>query len=124
MKKLQTSSVKCSTVFGRIQFIMERDKPYLSSDFNLTDLSSAVFTNKTYISMVIRDVTGMNFNQFINSYRVNYAKELIKKNPAIKMKDICRQSGFGTDVSLISAFKTHEGLTPGLYARMIRFKED
>ena len=89
-------------------------------DFYLHDMSFAVFANTSYVSRTIKDVTGWNFNQFVNSYRVERAKDMIRKNPALSLKDIYAECGFGSDVSLINAFKIHEGITPGAYVRIVR----
>jgi YesN/AraC family two-component response regulator len=43
---------------------------------------------------------------------VEYAKNLMLKQPGIKMATICTESGFNNETSFFRAFKAHTGKTP------------
>lgn len=90
---------------------MEREKAYLNPDLKIWDVSLALHTNRTYISRIINQVHGSNFNQFINRYRVKYSKEMLRKGEK-KLEEVAQASGFGSVSTLIRAYKEMEGMTP------------
>ena len=47
------------------------------------------------------------------------AKELIKKNHRISIKEVAIMSGFYNDAALIRVFKKHEGITPGQFRNLL-----
>ena len=86
----------------------------------MTDLSAAVYTNKSYLSKAINLMTGQNFRQFINTYRVNYSKELMRGNRDLKVLEVAVMSGFHSSVTFGMAFKLNCGETPGEYLQKLR----
>ena len=101
---------------------MEDEKPYLKEDFSLYELSASVFTNKTYLSKTINLMTGKNFRQFINEYRVQYSVRLMEENPLIKVNELSVMSGFHSTVTFNMAFKLNMGMTPGEYIQRQKIK--
>ena len=113
---------KISHLYERVVDVMEKKRPYLDPDFNLTDLASATFTNKSYLSRTINILSGRNFTQFVNYYRVQYALELMQKDHCLKMINLAMMCGFHSTVSFNMAFKLNLGETPSSY--MERLRED
>jgi AraC-like DNA-binding protein len=66
---------------------------------------------------LINEEFGMNFNEFVNKYRLIEAKELLcSKNHNIYTNEhIAEMSGFGSAASFSRVFKESEGITPGNY---------
>lgn len=102
-------------VYQRLEEIMERDKPYLLSSFDIQKLADMVGTNRTYVSSSVNVVKGVNFPTWVSSYRIDYAKSLFKANPRIKIEEVCVQSGFDTMRTFYRQFQKLEGVTPGQY---------
>lgn len=92
--------------------MFENDKPWLKSNLNIWDVASALGTNRTYVSHIINEHIGCNFNNFVNRYRIEEAKKIIKKDPTLSLLEISELSGFGSANSLIRIFKLHEHCTP------------
>jgi AraC-like DNA-binding protein len=90
---------------------MEREKAYLNPDLKIWDVSRALHTNRTYISRLINQVHGCNFNQFLNRYRIKHSKEMLHKGEK-KLEEVAQDSGFGSVSTLIRAYKEMEGMTP------------
>ena len=65
-------------------------------------------------------MSGKNFRQFINSYRIRYSVELMKKNPRLRMDEVATMSGFHSTVTFTMAFKANMGETPGEYAQRLK----
>lgn len=107
-------------LFDRIVVIMEERKPFLSESYCMSELSAEVYTNKLYLSKAINIMTGQNFRQFINTYRVNYSRELMHKNKDLKVQEVSVMSGFHSPVTFGMAFKLNFGETPGEYLQKLR----
>lgn len=106
---------KMQTLYGRIMKILESGRPFLDPDYSLGDLANAAFTNKTYVSKTINTMSGKNFRQFVNAYRVQYAVELLRSNPRLTVGQLAEKSGFNSSVTFGMAFKLNMGETPGEY---------
>ncbi len=61
---------------------MREKKPYLNPQLRINDLAADMHTNRTYLSTFINQEYGMNFNRFINIYRLNELDELLKSAAA------------------------------------------
>jgi AraC-like DNA-binding protein len=83
----------------------------------ITSVSDSLKTNRTYISRLINDEFGVNFNEFVNKYRIEEAKKLLESNESklFTMEHIAEKSGFGSVNSFTRVFKEFEGITPGQF---------
>lgn len=100
-------------LFARICILMEEEKMFLKSDLKLTDVSKALGTNNTYVSTCIKSQKGCSFSQFVNRYRVEYAKKEMQGRRGEKLSTIGMESGFSNETSFFRAFKQVTGMTPG-----------
>jgi AraC-like DNA-binding protein len=101
----------------RLMILMEKKKRFLDPELKITDLCSDLNTNRTYISNVINKDFGVNFNDLVNGYRVEYAVDLIKNNrdEEFSLQSIAFESGFGSFSSFTRAFKKNTGTTVAMF---------
>lgn len=103
---------KMNNLYRRVVMYMEEKRPYLDQTFDMTSLADLMFTNKLYLSKTINVLSGRNFRQFVNYYRVQRAIELFKQDPRLKICEVSEMSGFHTAVSFNMSFKVNTGKTP------------
>jgi len=106
-------------ILTTLEKYMEKSKSYLDSSLSLKLLAQSVGISERSLSQVINEFRKQNFFDYINTYRVKYAKELLK-NPSFKqrtMLDILFESGFNSKSSFNTTFKKHTGRTPSEYRR-------
>ena len=103
---------KMKALYKKILDYFEEKKPYLDEDVSLEDISRCLYTNKAYLSKTVNVLSGQNFRQFINYYRVEYAIELIRRDPHLKVEELAMMSGFHNPVSFNMAFRLFKGKTP------------
>ena len=96
----------------RLCRFMDEQQPYLNSELKVQDVADALGTNRTYVSNCIRSQRGCSFSQFVNTYRVEYAKQLLHQHPEMKLSEIWTVSGFSSESSFFRAFKAVTGMTP------------
>lgn len=99
---------------------MKNERPFLESDLTVKKMAKKLQTNTHYISEVINQKFGYNFNQFINEYRVNEACKLLSNhnNNHFTIESIAQQSGFKSKSAFNNAFKSITGVTPSYYKKI------
>jgi len=92
-------------------------KPYCNPDFTIAQLAKDLDSNVKYISKAINLKENINFNVFLNKYRINQVKEMIAMNYQNKytLGYIYFKSGFRNQSTFNKAFKNVEGITPSKY---------
>lgn len=104
----------------RTQDIINKVKYYVNEninnpdEINLTRISELVYLNQSYLSRLFKQVTGVNFSDYVSEVRVKKAKELLEIND-IKIKDIAQAIGFSSATNFARFFKKHTGVTPQEY---------
>jgi len=103
---------KMKALYKKILDYFEEKKPYLDENVSLDDISRSLYTNKSYLSKTVNVLSGQNFRQFVNYYRIEYAVELIRRDPHLKVEELAMMSGFHNPVSFNMAFRLFKGKTP------------
>jgi AraC-like DNA-binding protein len=91
---------------------MESEKPYLHSDFQLTDLHQVLPLNRSYLSRFINTEYGCSFYQWVNGLRIEEAKRLMTEQPDLKIQDIADRCGFSSRRVFSQIFTRETGTTP------------
>lgn len=108
----------------------EKKEIFLKKDLSIWDVCMEINSNRTYVSSLINEEFGINFNCFVNKYRINYAKKLLANPEYIEysLNDIAMKSGFNTLISFNRAFQKCLNCTPGNFrkealARQLDYKQ-
>lgn len=108
-------------LFNRIENLMDKDKVYRNADISLETISEMLGTNRTYISNVINKYSGMSFSNYVNSFRIREATELISDTSKdILVKTLYSRIGYNSISSFYRAFQKETGCTPAVYIEKIR----
>ena len=93
---------------------MEIKKPYLDVDLTIQDVAESLSIPRHYLTQVINEKLNKNFYQFINEYRVEEVKSLLKDMDYQKytMTAIAFEAGFNSKSSFNNVFKEITGMTP------------
>ena len=66
-------------------FLKSQEKPYLNPKLSLKEVSSKLSVLPKQLSQVINEKTGNNFNQFINTFRVEESKVILSSSQFNKL---------------------------------------
>ncbi len=104
-----------------LQF-MTNEKPYLQSDFKLIDLAKTLSLQPYLLSQVLNENLGQNFFEFVNSHRIEAAKQLMAEADWQRqtIMGIAFDVGFNSKSAFNRAFKKSTGTTPSAYLRSIK----
>lgn len=93
-------------------------KQYIVENYNrnitLKDVADAVFLSQNYLSELFKKEVGEGFYDFLSSYRVNIAKELLITTN-LKIYEISENIGYNDPVTFGRVFKKITGYTPNGY---------
>lgn len=108
-------------IYSKICLYMKEEKPFLDPSFDLDDLALHFYTNRGYVSRLINVHSKMNFSQFVNKYRLDYAITLFMKDPSLKIGELASLSGYANRVTFHSAFKVFYSMTPSEWC--VKYRE-
>jgi AraC-like DNA-binding protein len=103
--------------FNDLKKIMETEKLYLDTNITLPSLAEKMSVSHHHLSQIINEKLNQNFFEFINSYRIEEAKQMLS-NPEkqiLNISVIAFDSGFNTLSSFNSVFKKFTSQTPSQF---------
>jgi len=108
------SKVKSIKIYKALMRIFREDEVYKNPHCSLPMLSEKLGTNTKYLSQVINKETGMKFRDFLNTYRINYFKQLIKagKHRCFSIEGLSGECGFKNKMSFYNAVKKMTNYSP------------
>lgn len=104
-------------LYYRVLLVMEKERPFLNPELNISLLAKAVATNRTYLSSAINRMTGSSFSVWLAEYRVNYVIQLMETGGFDNIDELYEQAGFGSKTSFYRQFKQITGLTPKQFVK-------
>lgn len=99
--------------------LMEREKLYLKPDLQVSHVADAIGVHRNTVSTCINSQQGCSFSQWVNDYRLQHAKKLLRENPDMKISVVGLNSGFANERSFFRSFKAATGMTPGEWAKKV-----
>lgn len=98
----------------RLMRIMEDQELFLNSELRLNDLADALDLSRNHTSQVINEHFNLSFFDFVNSYRIDYAKKLLLRriNDRSTIAQIAFEAGFNNRASFYKAFRKFTGISP------------
>lgn len=95
-------------------FMKGENKPFLNEKIAMVEIAKMLKVSTQQISQVINEKTNLNFNDFVNSFRIEEAKIMLLSNAYSKLTidAIAQKSGFRSKSAFYVAFKKHTGNTP------------
>lgn len=76
--------------------VMEEDRLYLNPKLHITDVASAISTNRTYLSDYLNKHLDTTFYDYVNTFRVEMACELLVTKKKQTLEQIAEECGFNS----------------------------
>lgn len=93
--------------------LVETNRIYTTENLHMEDVAKMLGTNRTYVSMMMKEEFGTSFSTYMNQCRVEEAKRiLLDEDNDDKLQDVAWQSGFNSLSSFNKVFKSVTGLSP------------
>lgn len=109
----------------KVEEIMQKDKPYLQTDLKVGDLAAMVGISSHKLSQFFSQHKGHTFYDYVNKYRVEEFKRLVKddKNRSLTLSAMAEKAGFSSRASFFRHFKNIEGISPGEYLKSVNYTD-
>ena len=112
---------KRDELLSKLQQFMISEKPFLNPSLTIQDISNKIQIPTRELSILINHQLDQHFYYFVNSYRIENAKEILRDNTKSKVTilEILYEVGFNSKSSFNTAFKKHTGYTPTDYRKIL-----
>ena len=81
-------------------------------------MSRKIYVSPQYLSRLFRRYLNCSTYEYLTSYRIIKAKELLISQPSLEIHDIAHRTGFSDSSHFIAIFKKSVGVTPLEFRRM------
>ena len=104
---------------------MKEESLFLDNELNLYDLAATLSTNTNYLSKAINETYGINFNSYVNRFRIERVIALMKeeKKDNYSLWGLGQNVGFYSKSAFINAFNRETGFTPNEYLKSVKSEE-
>lgn len=116
-QKNRLSITNDNAYFKEVCSLMEEEKLYRNPEIKLTSIANQINISSNYLSQLINTITGSNFSDFVNGYRIKEAKLKLVNTAFINypILSIGLESGFNSKSAFYSSFKKNTGMSPNEY---------
>ena len=99
----------------KIAVQMKEKQLFRTKGLTISDLATAVGSNRTYVSTCINQNLGVSFSDYINGDRVHYAMKRMQSPDAPSLAEIAEEAGFADRTSFYRCFKRVSGTNPSAW---------
>ena len=110
------TETEMSEIGRRISLLFDKDQIFLNPNLKVSDIATAIGTNRTYVSEFFNKEKECSFYDYVNRARIEYACTLLDGSDANIMK-IAELSGFNSSQSFIRVFSKLKGISPTRYRK-------
>ncbi|WP_265197589.1 helix-turn-helix domain-containing protein [Aureitalea sp. L0-47] len=123
IQKPETENEKLvsSSEIAKLQELMSTEKPFLNPELNLVDLAKLSEMSRAQLSQVINAGFNKNFNDFVNSYRIEAVKDQLAlgKHKELSLLGIAFDCGFNSKATFNRVFKKLTNTSPSEYLKSL-----
>jgi AraC-like DNA-binding protein len=110
-------------IHREIGLLMNRERIYCDEDLSLKRLAGMLSVQPNQLSDYLNHDLKMNFNTFINDFRIREAMNLMEENPDRNLLSIAFEVGFNSKSVFYDAFSRKTGLSPARYRKQLLSKK-
>jgi len=128
LAEISNTSIKTELPQDLVQKILaqldtfESSHRFVKRKYTLNSLAKEMNTNSAYLSKIINITKGVNFSNYLNSLRIEYAIETLSSNKELRsytIKAIAEEVGFNTAQSFSVAFHKKTGIYPSYFIKQL-----
>jgi len=100
----------------------ERTNKFIKNDVTLSSMAYDLDSNSRYISEIIKEYRGKNFNNYINGLRIEFITEKLYNDPeyrTYKIAYLASYVGFSSGTVFTNVFKKETGMTPSYFIHQL-----
>ena len=101
----------------------EKKNKFTKKQYSLNDLAKELNTNSSYLSKIINSSKQVNFTNYLNKLRIEYAIERLKTDTLFRkytVQSIAEETGFNKAQSFSTAFKKKTGISVTYFINQLK----
>ncbi len=101
----------------------ENSNKFSKKYYTLNSLAKELNTNSAYLSKIINDYKHVNFSNYLNNLRIDFAVDQLTKNRSLRfftIEAIAKEVGFKSRQSFSAAFYKKTGIYPSYFIKRIQ----
>lgn len=102
-----------------VRQVQEYIHDHYDTDLSLQHCAELVHLHTFDLSRLFKQVTGINFIDYLIEFRMEKAKEMLN-DPQLKVQDIAEKLGYTSQRGFMRAFKKFTGMAPGQYRSKLK----
>lgn len=112
-------------LLDKVHHLFQESKLYKDPGLSLHQVAKAAGSNTSILSRVINEKAKMNFNDFVNAYRVDSVKASLADGELNykTLVGVAMDHGFNSKSTFIRSFKKREGITPSEYYKSLKERQ-
>lgn len=114
-KRHYLNEINVSETRRALELLMTQDHHYRDNELTLPKLAGLLGISKYQLSQLLNQDMQTTFVKFLQQFRVDAAKQLLKTQPNRTILSIAFEVGFNSNSAFQAAFKTCTGMTPSEY---------
>lgn len=110
-------------IYQKIDAHIKTNETFRNQDISLSTLAHELGISPNKLSSVLNHYYKLRFVDFINTYRVDYIKNLMASSEAIQhftIEALAKNAGFASRSAFYNSFKKQVGVSPLQYARDVK----
>jgi ligand-binding sensor domain-containing protein/AraC-like DNA-binding protein len=109
---------------NKLKHLMEVEKIYRDENITLQSMAKTLSIHPHLLSRILNEKLNRNFFNFINYYRIEETKEILRSPAGGKKKinNVAHDAGFNSMTSFYRVFKKYTGMTPNRYKKEMEKK--
>lgn len=104
-----------AVITSRLNHLMEAEALFLEPDLKVVDLVQRLEITQHQLSRIFDEVIQKNFNEYVNGYRIEKAKNSLIQKPEMAIIHIAYDCGFNSKSTFNNVFTKHTGTSPSKY---------
>ncbi len=116
-KKITEKQAK--KIIIQLNTLLQSEALHKNPNIKLKHLAEKLEVSSHFLSQLLNDNLDKSFSEYINGWRVESAKKLIKNNTNFTLEAIGFEAGFSSKSSFYSTFKKVTGVTPAVYKKQV-----
>lgn len=87
----------------------------LAHVISVDELSDIIGITPQHFCVLFKEVTSLRPVEYINSHRIKLAKDLLVREPSLRVSDVGKRVGFDNNSYFSTIFRKYEGISPRQY---------
>ncbi|MBM9502644.1 helix-turn-helix transcriptional regulator [Leptospira sp. 201903071] len=111
-KKSLLGDIDIDALEKQLSYLIQEERIYLDEDIRLPNVAEELGVSVHQLSSYLNDHKGINFNNYINRFRVREAKEILINDPSRPVISVGNAVGFNSNSVFHRAFLRETGMSP------------